>query len=645
MKTVISMLATAIVVFASAFCYLNKDTVFSNDSDSATVISNVGQPKANTRPNITIVAHSSDRLVQNFSYLVEQSGKNFLHQLRREVDPFLKAIDSTKPVGLMAFFGDEVNNIFNGSFDNSKTADMLLLGLPVSDIEQFKAVLSENGTVNECLLGYVYKPSPEQKYLIKHAGDYVYVSQNRDLFEQLPGNTGAFFNSIAEDHSIAMQLDLRTIPEKAKLKLSREIKESFNEKALMGIKNSQWMAKGAESLSNYVLDTEQLLVTLDIQDSKGKFVIGSKLTAKDDSEVAKESKADIEIGPSMFSGFHQSQDTGVTFGLLSGSLNDNFLALYNDTQNFSKQQAGNNGTPNAMESQLQLKSIFERTMESGRTDIAANYYADRNQENLVAAVYVAETEYFRNAIVEAHEKALSENKTPEFELNFAQHRGMKFHKGNIDLRELDLGSVMPLSKSLYDEVVFGMGDQAIYVAMGKGGFERLKKCINDSANPPEANAPKALLQFSLAPCLRKFQQLTLAPIPRQFFSALKRDGDKIRFESTPLENGYQSKISIDVGLVINSIKALEAIGSQSRSKFGTMAGKLEAAQRSKDAKAASHKESPMSNPKFRKGFMEGLNEGISEGINKGINRGAATRSFTAHPDANGVRIPNPYIHK
>ena len=217
---------------------------------------------------------------------------------------------------------------------------------------------------------------------------------------------------------------------------------------------------------------------------------------------------------------------------------------------------------------------------------------------------------------EAFESALN-NEQKKIILNVDQHNDVVFHE-MLDTNSLDYTGIIPEPLiELTRKSFIGIGDQAVYIAMGHDSLEILKQCIDDSANSPNDNA-QSLLEINFRPLL----DLNDGSISTEYVDTILEtfnDGDELAIKSNSIERGFSSQVKLDMGVVVAGLKIIEMIGAAHQAYFSDdhSPSKNVRVNRPRTTNQT-HSRGEQADREFRKGFQSGLEKSLKRQGNKVI---------------------------
>ncbi len=145
--------------------------------------------------------------------------------------------------------------------------------------------------------------------------------------------------------------------------------------------------------------------------------------------------------------------------------------------------------------------------------------------------------------------AKSEPDVPDVKFNADEHRGVSFHKFTVPIPENEPDTRRALGDNL--DVVIGTGANCLYLALGSGGDELLKKVIDKSAEQPSLPVPPAQLRVALKPLIRFLASVNNDENLTRLAESLDEttSGDQVLVTVRTINNGIQYRLEVQQGVL------------------------------------------------------------------------------------------------
>ena len=621
MKIVVLSFVTFLTVGVSTFAIMNRDWVsefVQRTPDAKQPTEEVVATPDFEQPFVMLAMNSPSRLMSDFQYIASKSRIEDFKGLTDFVEPYLDVLDSTKPMGLMVYAG---------------TKDLEFVAcLPISDITGLKKLLDGYGSVTECALGLVFKPVFGGKYMIKQVGDYAFVTATRERLNDLPSEPAGLLQASVSKNTAALTIDMKKLP--------KLIKDAGSQGFQNGLHRHSYGASAAGVLSgiektvdDLIYDSEKISYYFNVDQQTNSVSLESSIVSNQGSLISDAAAANLSMGPSMFGGFQNDINSAMRFHWRSATMGSYFAALKADAVNSigkAREQTGQDykGDPEEEAIALELEKMLDDTIASNRLDVAANLFFKDGKENLLVAIHINDTtplrEFYESAIV---------NEKVKFIPNVDQHNDVVFHEMIGESSPDMVGIYQPLTAELSRKFTIGIGDQAVYLAMGRDSLETLKQCVSDSANSTNDKAQSSL-EFNFQPLFG----LNDGTIPADFVDTILeafKDGDQLAIKCNSIEQGFSSQVKLDMGVVVASLKAVEMVGAVSDVHFSNAASpsknvRVPHTRRPATNRTLLHDEQALR--EFEKGFQEGLEKSLKR------------QGYQATPVYGNSRIKNPYTN-
>ena len=353
---------------------------------------------------------------------------------------------------------------------------------------------------------------------------------------------------------------------------------------------SDHLQKTLEQWSEFAADAEQFSVGLKIDQSTSQIVANTQLTFVDGSTFSQNAAKEMENKPSRFAGFKRNMNTGFSLNYCSNTsteslshMKQEIVKLYDAERGLKKSLLKYMDDPTKQEVveddalTQQILEIFDQAMETGQVDVGVNFFFYKGQPNLAVGCYVGDStklkRVFEKDIVEQLSKS---DKEFSIEKNIDQHNDIVFHQFTSPNDEFFHESFGMPKRS---DVVVGFGDDVVYFARGNVAHKALKRCISRS-EAVDGQSTETDSIFSA-----EFRAIPWFNLPgglgtmgKQASEELKGQ-DKVGFVLQPINDGFQSTTSIDIGLITGTLAAVQLIGQQANAKFDQISRELEAGSR------------------------------------------------------------------
>ena len=548
---------------SAALVDASADPTASADSDALA--------KANTpgRRHIVVAVAPATKLSGDIEFLIDQVKipGHFRPMIDGSIDMVLSAFDQDKPAGALIDLVEEKPNF--------------IWCLPVNDIDAFEDLISNIGKVKKGDPISSLKAPGKPTLHYKQDQGYVYVTDDKANFEMAPEDPEQLFGNLVSDNLIFADFNFQWF--------AQEHRDAFWAGFSDGA-GSDHLQKTLERWSEFAADADQFSVGLKIDQSTTQIVANTELTFVDGSTFSQNAAKEMENQPSRFAGFKRNMNTGFSLNYCSNTSTDSLshmkqeiVKLYDARRGLKKSLLKYMDEPTKQDVveddalTQQILKIFDQAMETGQVDVGANFFFYKGQPNLALGCYVGDStelkKVFENDIV----KQLRESdKEFSIQKNIDQHNDIVFHQFTSPNDEFFHANFGMAKRS---DVVVGFGDDVVYFARGNVALKALKRCIAGSEEVDGQSTETDSM------CSAQFRAIPWFNLPGDLgalgkqASAELKGQDKLGFVLQPINNGFQTTTSIDIGLITGTLAAVQVMGQQANAKFDEISRELEASSR------------------------------------------------------------------
>jgi hypothetical protein len=451
--------------------------------------------------------------------------------------------------------------------------------LPVKKLEDLVAVATAYGVqVNEGDDGVKELVLPnEQSLFVKHADVYAFCSTSTAALANAPNNPHESFAGLLKDYDVAANVSVANVPEMYRqfavqamqagmqqqmIKQDDETDEEFELRRKLAeaqLAQMEQMINEMEALTlGWAVDAEQQRTFLDFT----YFV-------KEGSKLAKQLTA-YEDTRTNFAGFYQPDAAAtVTFAMKGDpSLFEADIAQFDAMLTSMRQQANkaideNEELADEPEAREALKEAtgdlidaFGSTIKSGQMDGGAALNIREDSLTAVAGIYVKEPAKLEEGLkkLDAAAQKRAEARVSEVKWNAASHAGVNFHSITVPVPESQEAPRRMLGEKA--DIAVGIGEEAVYLALGRDNIEAVKKAIDASASERGKKVPPFEMALSLGPILDMAasqapdgdQKAVLGTIADMLRNEAQ-GRDHIRMVGQLVENGLRYRFEAEEGVL------------------------------------------------------------------------------------------------
>jgi hypothetical protein len=473
----------------------------------------------------------------------------------------LVSVDKTKPWGVI--------------LQTDGTRFLPVGCLPVTDFDGLLGVVQGFGVpITDGADGVKELSTPDGKTLyVKHDGGWAYVAQSADSLAQLPGEPEAALGQLVDEHDIGVLVSAQNVPQmyrqmaiqtlKAGMEdgLKRqegdddETNEAKRQSAEKQIAQLEQLINEIEELAiGWAVDADEQRTYLDVT---YRFLAGSKMA----QQIAGYGQPHTN-----FAGFYQP-DAAVTMSYATQCdpelIRDDLDQMKAMIQTARKQaekaidededipdQAARDAFKAALGDFL---DAAQATMEAGHMDGGAALHLRPGSLTFVAGTLIKQPEKIESGLKKM--AAVAETK-PDFagvQWNAASHAGVNFHTLSVPLPEDEEDARKMFGDKV--DVAVGIGNDTVYVAIGKDNLSAVNQAIDASSADPEKEVPPFEIAASLGQIMTmaatnaKDEDREMVQAIADMLNNQAQGRDHIRMTGKLIENGLRYRIEAEEGVL------------------------------------------------------------------------------------------------
>jgi hypothetical protein len=359
----------------------------------------------------------------------------------------------------------------------------------------------------------------EKTFFTKHSDGWTFISISPAPLAKLPEKPAETLSRLITEHDVAARVSVKDVPEMyrgfAVAAMQAGMQQQMNQKAdeteeefelrrkLAEVQMEQMvrMINEMDSLSvGWAIDAQQERTYLDFSYT---FVPGSVMAGQ---------FAAYEEPRTNFAGFYQP-DAAATMTFVTKAdpqAIEADLAQFESMMQTVREQLQQKldsyegiedaaAREAAKSAAFDLLDAFEATIKAGEIDGGAALHVGPGSLTVVAGVHVKDSLKVESGLKKLEANAAKSKNFGGVQWNAASHAGVNFHTLTLSLPE-HLESPRRLLGN-EAEIAIGIGDEAVYLALGRDNLEAVKKAIDASAAEPNKSVPIFELAISLGPIM------------------------------------------------------------------------------------------------------------------------------------------------
>jgi hypothetical protein len=516
---------------------------------------------------------SYDNLAANANFLGSLMGMAGADQLLEAGllqfigDRGVAAIDKTRPWGVIA--------------QTNGDALPVLAVIPVTRPDELLETAKQNGFEIKLVDNDVRELSLPSGYVFfaKPVGGWLLLAPDPDSFAHVPADIQAELAPLVNEYDLGVRLSIQSVPEVLR-QMAMAFMRGGLEDALVPEpgQSDEELAARREAAEAQFKEAERIMMerdrytlglAIDPQRKRGHFDF--TMEAVPESELAKQLNAENETR-THFAGFYQP-DATATYTLVGGAdpkaLQEN-LSLIQMAADFippEVQESIELDKNIATEWREPLKAFFRELVgamtpraESGKIDGGLSMNATTESLTIIGGARAPDTERIVAALKRLEEELKKQSSAfPGIEWDAAQHADVTFHTlscptataADESYRRI-VGNELPIA--------IGIGNEVVYVALGRDHLEAAKKAIDASKAEPNKLVSPTELSLSVGPLMQLAAAHATDEVMKSSLQAVGamvqntglaqnggQPGDRLRMVRQTVPNGIRYRFEAEEG--------------------------------------------------------------------------------------------------
>lgn len=499
-------------------------------------------------PSIVISIAKLDEQMADVNYVLTASGFPEMKFIASAaVKGYTKGIDTKRNAGAMLYFTEE-----------SEAPDFVVF-VPVSDIDDMLDVVAGFAEVDEDGDFYSIIAPDGTEILIKEQGGYAFISTKKEMFDNLPADPESQLGDLPSKFNLAAKIMPQRIPQALKDQIMDLIEEGSSQtldnldsevQEELQRKNIEMQMQQIEMLLE---ETEELTFGMCADKEKESLYMDVLFMAVKGSGLAKKIAASKPTAPTRFSGFlmegaamtanfntRMSPDDAKVYGGMMDDLKSTIAEALENDGDLTEEETGS-----VKEAVNELLDVLNKTMAEGVFDGGAVVMLDGDDKNIAMGMQVADPMAVQKTVKDLvpmiKEKA---GDKLEVKLDVAQHKGVNFHEIVIPIPSDEEEARELIGEEF--KIVLGMGNKAVYLAVGTTPNELLKRAMDETHPATDAQQ----FNFYVAPMLKMATKMEYPPMIEDLANKMAEVGkDRISIVTNMVENGTQSRFEMQDGIL------------------------------------------------------------------------------------------------
>jgi hypothetical protein len=408
---------------------------------------------------------------------------------------------------------------------------------------------------------------------VKHDNGWAYIAQMESALASLPADPAAELNKIVADYDLGARVSVQNVPQHYRQMALEAMKSGMEDglKRKEGESDEEYESrrKVAEAqvaqLEQMINEVNEMIMGWAVDSDQQKTFLDFTYNFLPGSKFAKQI-AGYGTPKTNFAGFYQPE-AAATFSFASQAdpetIQENIEQMRATMDTMRKQaekaideeeDIPDDETRVAVKAALaDFMDAFQATMESGQMDGGGAVQLSADSLTVIAGAQVKDPAKFEEGLKKL--AALAE-KEPNFNgvtWNAATHEGVNFHTLAIPVPADEAEAQKIFGEKV--DVAFGIGAEAVYVAVGDNNIDTVNKAIDAS----KSEAGKEVPPFEFSASLGQIMEFAAAnakdedkPLVQGIADMLKNDAqgrDHVRASATLIENGLKYRFEAEEGVL------------------------------------------------------------------------------------------------
>jgi hypothetical protein len=531
---------------------------------------NFGFAQSEMKPLVTASFAGYDRLKADLAVIGRMGGNpqvvdglEFMLQMMTQ-GKGLAGLDTKRPWGLVATESGPAYGF-----------------IPVTNLKQLIEVAKANPRLAPMIKvdGDVYEVQPPNgaPIFIQQKGDWAIVTTPRTGLATAPADPLKLLGDMPKKYGIAVRVSIKNLPDMARqmflMQLQRNIAKEMAQKP--GEPDAEYAGRKLalegtiQVFTTLVNDLDEVMLGWSIDGKANTTALDLEMTAKPGTGLAAK-LASMKAGKSIFAGLKMPGATVTVNKHLEMSDADvvwakDFVELMHKSAmaDIGRQGLADNQAKLAKEITDDLFDVVNKTIDSKKSDAGLAVMLEPGATAAVFGGQVADGAKLETALkklVEGDADAANAVK-----LNTETYEGVRFHTISVPTDP----KLVPILGPKAD-IVIGIADDKLLVAVGRDAAKLLKKVLDDSKAGADKELPPVEIRLAVAKLTKFAGEMVKNHAPQgaqmrlaMLVSAMEKAGDKdhVTITASPIPNGVRVRVEMEEGL----LKAIASVAQMAAS--------------------------------------------------------------------------------
>ncbi len=521
----------------------------------------VAQSDLDLRPGVVISVANVNEHLSDVEHLMEAAGVGQMAGLvRMGAAEYIRGIDADKPMGALLFFNEE----------NPEQPGIVGF-VPVTEIEDVLDTLAPFVEIDENGDDILLTADDGTEITTRVVDGYAFMVQDPEMLDRLPENPANLLGDLPTEYNIAARVFGQNIPESLRTQAIELIKSGAEaemnnlgdgpEAELQRANFEYSMAQ----MEGFINETEEVVAGLAIDAENNRIYIDVKVVGLADSKLAKQSNEFPNAPATRFAGFLMD-DAAATFHMCGKLLDEDvqqFQQMVDNLESATTEDIDGNVASGDMTEQeavgakkvvADLFKVLRGSLGKGYMDLGGSLVLGESDVQFALGMGIAEGSKLEASVKEIAVWAEADGAPVAFEFDIATENGVRFHKVKFEIPESEEEMRQIFGGKV--ELLLGVGDEALYAAMGKDPQAMLSQCMAGSASQV-GEGVVGQFNMRLIPILRFLSQVQNAQELSGIAELLPEEADdRIRMTMGMVPNGQHFRFEVEDAI----LKVLTEIG-------------------------------------------------------------------------------------
>lgn len=456
--------------------------------------------------------------------------------------------------------------------------------VPVSDLKQVMGVvgtMSVGQAPPEPPDGVYEIPTDGPTLFVSQQGGWAFLARSREELANAPADPSALLAGIDQEYDLAVSALIKNVPQMYRQMVEAQLRAGVEMglPRMPGESDDEYAARVnltkqmLQQMVTMINELDELVLGFAVDRQAGTAYLDVQITALPGTKTAQQF-SEMSAAKTDFAGFNLP-GAALTANV-AGTLTDADVAQAkagltqlrsNAMAELNKQGLSDEELKVATQLLGDLLDVLERTIESKRSDVGAAVLLNPGAVTFLAGGAIAEGNKLESVVKQLAQMATAEEPdlANALTLDAETHQGVRFHSLNLPTAALDPEAARLFGQTL--EVVLGISDNSVYLAVGSNAASTLKQVIDGSKAAPGTDVPPMRISLALTPLAQFVTQVSDEGEPAKQIAGmvagmLAQAGgkDHVTITTTPVANGSRTRLELEEGLlkVLGSLPALLA---------------------------------------------------------------------------------------